>query len=355
MQEKDIKQKLNQELEEMAPDILNKILAKPIEPIKSEKELMGKDKPLFKEKKKISKYIFAPAITAMAACLIFVIFLFEPFSPQENAMAFSIVIDVNPSITIEVDEEGNVEKLVAGNKDAKKIVRNVNKKIEEDDSYNKVLRKVLKQLNKEGYLKKKDKVMLLSVVADDEIIGQEKVAEVKEKTNAYTEKKNIKCKPVYQSCVVTEEVKKVAKKNNVSVGKAAFCIKIAKKEKVNVDKICKESVDNLVEYAEKSGITVNNIVVEETTYYIETSKEITSENVETSTEETNTTVIESELETTTVNESESIDLETTSEQESVITSEYITDSNVETSIYETTVDTSTTLPEQSAETVAPSF
>ena len=41
MQEKDIREKLNKELEEMAPDMLQKILDTPIEPIKSEKELFG--------------------------------------------------------------------------------------------------------------------------------------------------------------------------------------------------------------------------------------------------------------------------------------------------------------------------
>lgn len=277
MQEKDIKQKLNQELEEMAPDILNKILAKPIEPIKSEKELFGKNKPLFKEKKKFSSYMFAPAITAMAACLIFAIFFFNPFGNKQQNMAFSIIIDVNPSISIEVNEDGYVEKVVAENKDAKKIVKKVNKNLDKDDTYNKVLRKVLKQLNKEGYLKKKDKAMLLSVVSEDDNVGQEKVAEVKEKTQKYTKEKKIKCKPVYQSCVVTEEIKKVAKKNKVSVGKAAFAIKIAKKEKKDVDEICKETVDELVQHAEDSGLTVGNVVVEETTTIEETSETISGE------------------------------------------------------------------------------
>ena len=43
MQEKDIREKLNKELEEMAPDMLQKILDTQIEPIMSEKELFGKD------------------------------------------------------------------------------------------------------------------------------------------------------------------------------------------------------------------------------------------------------------------------------------------------------------------------
>lgn len=51
MQEKDIKEKLNQELDKMAPDILEKVLAKPIEPIESEEDLFNNE-PLFEEKKK---------------------------------------------------------------------------------------------------------------------------------------------------------------------------------------------------------------------------------------------------------------------------------------------------------------
>ena len=50
MQEKDIKEKLNQELDKMAPDILEKVLAKPIEPIESEENLFNNE-PLFEEKK----------------------------------------------------------------------------------------------------------------------------------------------------------------------------------------------------------------------------------------------------------------------------------------------------------------
>ena len=55
MQEKDIKEQLNQELDKMAPDILEKVLEKPIEPIESEEDLFN-NKPLFEEKKDKGKY-----------------------------------------------------------------------------------------------------------------------------------------------------------------------------------------------------------------------------------------------------------------------------------------------------------
>ena len=99
MQEKDIREKLNQELEEMAPDMLEKILSKPIEPVKNEKELFGRNKPLFKEKKNIKQYFIVPAMLAVAACLVMAVILMKPlFNVQNNntKMAFSIIVDVNP-------------------------------------------------------------------------------------------------------------------------------------------------------------------------------------------------------------------------------------------------------------------
>ena len=170
MQEKDIREKLNQELDEMAPDILNKILAQPMEPVKSEKELFGKNKPLFKEKKKIGNYFWAPAMTvAVAACLIIALLVIKPWALTPTAKAntaFDIMIDVNPSINIKVNKDGTVNKVEAGNKDAKKIVEKVNGKIDKGTSYNKAVKLVIKQLNKEGYLKKDKNAMLLSVVSD---------------------------------------------------------------------------------------------------------------------------------------------------------------------------------------------
>lgn len=58
--------------------------------------------------------------------------------------------------------------------------------------------------------------------------------------------KKVKCATIYQNCVSNEKIKKVAKKNKVSEGKAALCIKIAKKEKVSIKKMCKKSIFILI-------------------------------------------------------------------------------------------------------------
>lgn len=318
MQEKDIKKKLNQELDEMAPDIFSNILSQAMEPVKSEKELFGKDKPLFKEKKKVRQFVWAPALAAVAACIALVVLyvlptLFPISNQNSTGFAFSITVDVNPSISIQINKDGKVADIIAENKDAKPIVKAAKNKIDENTKYNKALKIVIRQLNKKKYLKKDKSAMLVSVVSDDKGLGKEKLEEIKNTTKKVKKNKNIKCKTVYQNCKKTDELEKVAKKNNVSVGKAAFCMKLAKKENISVKKMCKENIYTLVETAELEGTEgLDEIVFDEE---IPTDIESVSET-------------ESILETGVYGETESIEAITANANELESVSELSTDEQV---------------------------
>lgn len=260
MQEKDIREKLNQELEEMAPDMLEKILSKPIEPVKNEKELFGRNKPLFKEKKNIKQYFIVPAMLAVAACLVMAVILMKPlFNVQNNntKMAFSIIVDVNPSVEIQVNKDGKVDRVLADNKDAKSMIREINGEIKKDYDYNDAMKVVIKNFKKNGYLKKKNSAMLVSLTNEKEDVSKEKLKEIKIETTKVLAYKKIKCKTVFQNCKIDGDVKKVAKKNDVSVGKASLCIKLAQKENTSVKKMCKKSIDTLVKKVEEIKKDVN--------------------------------------------------------------------------------------------------
>lgn len=260
MQEKDIREKLNQELEEMAPDMLEKILSKPIEPVKNEKELFGRNKPLFKEKKNIKQYFIVPAMLAVAACLVMAVILMKPlFNVQNNntKMAFSIIVDVNPSVEIQVNKDGKVDRVLADNKDAKSMIREINGEIKKGYDYNDAMKVVIKNFKKNGYLKKKNSAMLVSLTNEKEDVSKEKLKEIKIETTKVLADKKIKCKTVFQNCKINGDVKKVAKKNDVSVGKASLCIKLAQKENTNVKKMCKKSIDTLVKKVEEIKKDVN--------------------------------------------------------------------------------------------------
>ena len=301
MQEKDIREKLNQELEQMAPDILDKILNTPIEPISSEKELFGKERPLFKDKKNWVQYFKVPAIAALAACFVALIILFYPMLGNMDSVnqkvAFSIVVDVNPSLCIDVNKDGSVKKIKAVNKDAKQIVNYVKSEMDEEDDYKAALNLVVKNLKKEGYLKKKNNAMLISAVGTENDDIAEPLKEVKKETHKALNARHIKCKAVYQKIKVNDKIKKIAEKNNVSVGKAALCMKLAKNEKVSVNKMCRKNIDKLVREIKKSNYSIIDSIViidtdaelpeEETAYMSETATyeteytEMTSEAVET--------------------------------------------------------------------------
>lgn len=268
MQEKDIREKLNQELEQMAPDMLSKILSTPIEPVKDEKELFGKNRPLFKEEKNWKQYLKVPAIAAVAACFVALIIVLYPMlgiTDTTHKVAFSIIVDVNPSISIDVNEDGTVKKVKAKNKDAKNIANYVNSELDEDDDYKTAMKLVVNNLKKEGYLKKKKNAMLVSAIfvdGSDDVTEQMK--EVKRETNEALKAKKIQCKAVCQKVQLNNKIKKVAGKNDVSVGKAALCIKLAKEEKTSVKKMCKKNIDHLVkEIEERNYNIVDSIIVVE--------------------------------------------------------------------------------------------
>ncbi|WP_455950392.1 anti-sigma-I factor RsgI family protein [Eubacterium sp.] len=297
MQEKDIREKLNQELEEMAPDMLEKILSKPIEPVKNEKELFGRNKPLFKEKKNIKQYLIAPAMLAVAACLVMAVILMKPlFNVQNNntKMAFSIIVDVNPSVEIQVNKDGKVDRVVADNKDAQSMIREINGEIKKDYDYNDAMKVVIKNFKKNGYLKKKNSAMLVSLTNEKEDVPKEKLKEIKVATTKVLADKEIKCKTVFQNCRIDGDVKKVAKKNKVSPGKASLCIKLAQKENTSVKKMCKKSIDTLVKKVEEIEKDVNedwiidDALPDEPESETNTS-EIISDETETNEEETSET------------------------------------------------------------------
>ena len=321
MQEKDIRKQLNQELDEMAPDILSKILEKPIEPIQNEKELLGRNKPLFQERKISPKHILAPMLLTVAACIAIFILMVQPETylknrPMQKKIAFSITIDVNPSIKIDVKKDGTVKKVTATNKSAKNIVKNISKKITNTTTYNEAVEITVKKLDKSGYLKSDKSSMLMSVVSMDEKVGKEKLEDIKKSSKKFQREENIKSTTVYQYCTETKRIVKTAEKYDISLGKAALCLKLAKKEKTSVKQMCESNINTLVEKVRVSAVPmVDEIAIGEDVIL---------------TEEESTTVCE-----------EITMCETESTMETISYPEEITTENVEWDTSEETENTST--------------
>ena len=309
MKEKDIKEILDDKFESMAPDLVNKICENKIEKIKDESELFGNDEPLFRKNNKV---IFGGIVTAMVACIMIVI------------MVFSIIVDVNPSITVQFNKEGCVEKIVAGNKDAKLIVKKLRNKLNEKSKCEDVMNGIIKEISNEGYLKKNKNSMLVTVVSDNAKTRKEVLNSVQYNTEKYEIDKEKKFKTIYQDIKVDKKVEKVAKKNNVSLGKAALCIKLAEAGKEDYNKLCRKSINTLAGEVEKKGVAndddelilnIEPAIVEEEISEPFTEEEITETISETESQET-TSEYESEVTTEETSEVENTqEIETTQSQE----------------------------------------
>ena len=322
MKEKDIKEILDDKFESMAPDLVNKICENKIEKIKDESELFGNDEPLFRKNNKV---IFGGIVTAMVACIMIVIMVFSPKQQfKEEKYAFSIIVDVNPSITVQFNKEGCVEKIVAGNKDAKLIVKKLRNKLNEKSKCEDVMNGIIKEISNEGYLKKNKNSMLVTVVSDNAKTRKEVLNSVQYNTEKYEIDKGKKFKTIYQDIKVDKKVEKVAKKNNVSLGKAALCIKLAEAGKEDYNKLCRKSINTLAGEVEKKGVAndddelilnIEPAIVEEEISEPFTEEEITETISETESQET-TSEYESEVTTAETSEVENTqEIETTQSQE----------------------------------------
>lgn len=320
MKEKEIKEFLDNKYESMAPDFVDKICSEPRKPIKSEAELFGDNEPLFKEKKK-AKIVWAGFATLAAACMIaFIITIIPTQSKMDKTVAFYVTIDVNPSISIDVNEAGEVVNVRADNKDAQKIVNEVYDNAQNGEHYGELVNKVIGKLCDNGYLTKKKTAMLVSVVSKDEKDKKDAMKEVKNSTEKYQVEHSRKFVTIYQKCKTSKKIEKIAKKNNISQGKAALCDKISKVKDDDVEKYCDKSITRLAKELVDSGIANDESgisIVTEPTYvpnetgYIEQSTFMNEDlkDIETLVEETDieTETMEGE-ENTTENKDDSGDM-----------------------------------------------
>ncbi len=127
-----------------------------------------------------------------------------------------IYIDVNPSIELQVSGDGTVIKCVAGNDDAKSILKGSNFKGAE---INEAIYDVLELLQVNGYLSGDTDSILVSVDVTDKSKISDMLLKITKKINSVLENAGIECSIIAQEVEASDELKQRAKENGVSVGK----------------------------------------------------------------------------------------------------------------------------------------
>ncbi|WP_163102140.1 anti-sigma factor domain-containing protein [Peribacillus alkalitolerans] len=159
--------------------------------------------------KKVNKWIHYSGpktlIAGMVACLILFFSLFPAFN-QDEVYAY-MTIEENPGVEMALDEDLNVIKLRALNKEGKSIISGIEEW--EDKSATAVSQLILNSMKDNGYLKNPDQVILSTVGLKDKEKKEQLVLSVQ------------KSLPVTSEVTVVEATKKerkIAKKQGVSTG-----------------------------------------------------------------------------------------------------------------------------------------
>ena len=172
----------------------------------------------------------------------------------------SLIIDVNPGIKMSVKKD-NVKELIALNKDAEKIIKNIDYKNEDVKD---VTEDILEEMIKQGYITKENNSLLISNVDHDNNKLQE---EVKKYVQNFLNKNNIN--PAIISQEIDDKLEDEAEKYDISIGKATLINKIIKSDpRYTYDMLKDLNTNNL-------SLIANNI--KNTTFSGETNSSYISE------------------------------------------------------------------------------
>ena len=233
MNDKDIKNKIKTSFSEETPDILGRIMNSCENEDRINSEL-GSSVIVNKNTKKrisglgITKY----ATVAASMIVVFIVGLvlgnminLNVDKAPENVTPelANIYIDVNPSIEMQVSEEGIVVSCNAANDDAKAVLGDmqlsgVNVKT--------ALNAIIGSMYMNGYMNAESNSMLVSMNAENGEKFKNLLSGIVSDVNEIVQTSGISCSIVAQDLTLDDETAALAKENNISVGKMSLINKI---------------------------------------------------------------------------------------------------------------------------------
>ncbi len=166
--------------------------------------------------------------------------LLRPFSvlPEANGDA-RVYLDVNPSIEIEVSEEDRVLSYTALNTDAEAILAELSL---EGVEINTAVTAIIGSMYVNGYLTLDSNSVLVSVDAEEER-GRTLISNISTRISNMFKNSEMECSVIAQKVTASDELKALAKENNVSVGKMELVEKLV----CELDELTDEDIGELVD------------------------------------------------------------------------------------------------------------
>lgn len=201
----------------------------------------------------MKKKVFIIATVVLTLLIIISLFLILNKNNKkvevERKIASTIIMDINPSIKLELDENNIVINVVALNDDASEIIS--------DDIKDKDLKTAIDIINNkliETEFVKEEVAILINVD------GKVSSSEVKEIISENFKEKNKNAQII--ETYITDEAKKISEEYNISISKAAY-----------IESVLKEKKELKVEdLKDKSIAEINNAKEEKTTTEVTTNK-----------------------------------------------------------------------------------
>ncbi|MEG0994727.1 MAG: PepSY domain-containing protein [Bacilli bacterium] len=238
MSEEEIMRELSREINASKPKILKKVLKK------------CKEEEMITLKRKTKFFAFT-SIAIVMLCAFGGIF----YGYTNLAGRTTLEIDVNPSIGLVLNKKQKVVSLKALNSDAKKIVDGMDF-IGSD--YKVAVNALVGSMLKNGYITDLSNSILLSVEGKNKTIEDDLMAYV----NSVLKENNINGAIVGQTMQNNKEIESLAKKYNISLGKATLISQIIAKDKsLTWDNLVKLNINELNLISAPSLKQMNNVKV----------------------------------------------------------------------------------------------
>lgn len=243
-----IEQGLKQAVEDITPDVFNKVAA-------SEDEKLQKEEWLLDEPKSWQKIHLAfRGAAALAACLILILGIRIFWNNQIDS---TIDIDVNPSVEIQTNRKNLVKEVKALNKDGEIIIADMNlKNVELNTAVNALIGSMVRK----GYITEVNNSILVSVENKDTKKADEICQSIVGDIRQVLDKKNIKGVIYNQEITSSEEISGLAQQYEISQGKAAFLLKLIKKDpELKMEQLAKMTMQEIAQLIRIRSIDISDM------------------------------------------------------------------------------------------------
>ena len=133
----------------------------------------------------------------------------------DSTIVSTITIDINPSLEVNLNKDNIVVSVNALNEDSKVIVSN---KIFSEEKFEVVMEELIDSLKENNYLSNDNNTILINVDSKNNQLSNL----VKNETNKILNNKQIQAELIMQQVEITEELKKIATDNNITISKAYY-------------------------------------------------------------------------------------------------------------------------------------